>query len=210
MKKLFVLLAALLAAGCTSTTSETTTTAEIQPCEVTSEASNDYVDTYSSASTTKITLDDDGVTEALTALSDVDSDLASLAETQADGYEEPANATTVQIMSVNPDGSVGLSTIHAWMVNVEDKTVEVELTDGQNAQNLMNIGDRGSILAKVDDTYYLLHLNTINDEILEYSDEAYEAGAFNSAYSGASNALCEYHITFEVLSVEQYAVLMLQ
>lgn len=53
------------------------------------------------------------------------------------------------------------------------------------------------------DAYYLLHLNVKEVKTLDYSDENYNSGKFNSSYSGASNKLCEYTITFDILSVER-------
>lgn len=215
MKKLSaMLLSALLLAGCSSATTTTTTeaTATEQPTatEATTEvATTSYVDTYTGASKTKVFLDEAGAKEALELLATVDSDLASKADTEAEGYVAPEGETTPQVMSVNPDGSVGLSTIHAWLVNPEANTVEMELTYGQNALNLSEVGDRGSLLCKANDTYYLLHLDVTAVDELKYSDEAYEAGEFNSSYSGAEAQLSEYHITCNILSVEQINLLLL-
>ena len=162
--------------------------------------STTYVDTYTSASSTKQMLDGNDLKAAKEELSSIDSDLATLAQTKEDGYVAPEGETMVEIMSVNPDGTPGLSTIHAW--RVDGDTVTVVLTDGQNAQNLAKVGARGSILAH-GDTYYLIHLEVSDIVELEYTDENYENGLFNSSYSGASNQLSEYTITMNILSVEQ-------
>ena len=145
-------------------------------------------------------LDGDDLEAAKEELSSIDSDLATLAQTKEEGYVAPEGETMVEIMSVNPDGTPGLSTIHAW--RVDGDTVTVVLTDGQNAQNLAKVGARGSILAH-GDTYYLIHLEVSDVVELEYTDENYENGLFNSSYSGASNQLSEYTITMNILSVEQ-------
>ena len=75
-----------------------------------------YVDTYTSASTSKTTLEGEDFDAAVETLAGLSSDLATKAETEADGYVAPESETYAQAMSVNPDGSVGLSTIHAWKV----------------------------------------------------------------------------------------------
>ena len=53
------------------------------------------------------------------------------------------------------------------------------------------------------DACYLLHLNVKEVKTLEYSDENYNSGKFNSSYSGAANKLCEYTTTSDILSVER-------
>ena len=53
------------------------------------------------------------------------------------------------------------------------------------------------------DACYLLHLNVKEVQTLEYSDENYNSGKFNSSYSGAANKLSEYTITSDILSVER-------
>lgn len=53
------------------------------------------------------------------------------------------------------------------------------------------------------DACYLLHLYVKEVKTLEYSDENYNSGKFNSSYSGAANKLCEYTITSDILSIER-------
>ena len=53
------------------------------------------------------------------------------------------------------------------------------------------------------DACYLLHLNVKEVKTLEYSDENYNSGKFNSSYSGAANKLCAYTITSDILSIER-------
>lgn len=160
----------------------------------------DYVDTYSSASSTKEMLEGDSLTAAKDILSQIDSDLATLAQTQEEGYQAPENEKYVQIMTINPDGTPGVSTIHAWQIN--DDEVTVVLTDGQSAQNIATVGNRCTILAH-DESYYQIHLEVNNVVQLEYTDENYNNGLFNSSYSGKDNQLCEYTITMTILSIEQ-------
>ena len=210
-------LMAMLLAGCATTEGTTTTTPADEPtpsATVTTVANGEgeFVDTYTSASSTKATLSGDELTAAYDALLAVNGDCATLAQTQQEGYEA-SDSAMAQIMSVNPDGSVGLSTIHAWQLSVNEDgtaTMKTVLTDGQNARNLAEIGKRGSILIKANEKYYLLHLETTDVVKLDYSDEAYEAGEFNSAYSGAANQLCEYTITYDVFTVEAYNLLILE
>lgn len=113
-------------------------------------------------------------------------------------------------MSVNPDGTPGMTTIHAWKYEINENgndTVTIELTDGQNAQNLIKDGARGSILVD-NNGFQLIHLKTINVETFEYTDENYENGLFNSAYTGADNKLSEYNITLEVMAIEKAPTIM--
>ena len=117
---------------------------------------------------------------------------------------EKEGTTTAQIMSINSDGSVGLSTISEW--KYEAGKAYVRLTAGQNALNLAQIGATGTLLVKGQGPTYLLHLKTIEVVVLEYSEET--AGQFDQHYSGAANALNEYDITFEVSTIEQSFALM--
>lgn len=207
MKSIKMLLAALVVvslAACSSSIPE-----ECPQCEVCeSTEGTTYVDSYSSASSTRFVPTGDDLNAVKDTLVRVSSDLASLADSQKEGYAEPADAIIVQIMSVNPDGSVGLSTIHAWKYDKSSNTVTVELTDGQNARNLAEVGKRGTILAHADGAYFILHLKTTNVEELVYSDEAYNNGEFNSAYSGKDNKLSEFSITFDVMTIEQSYIYM--
>ena len=130
--------------------------------------------------------------------------LSSAYEAKAEGYVAKQGVSTAQIMSINPDGSIGLSTISEW--KYEGGKVYVRLTQGQNALNLSEIGATGTLLIKGQGPTYLLHLKTINVVVLQYSAET--AGQFDQYYSGAANALNEYDITFEVPVIEQTFMLM--
>jgi len=214
MKKFIALLSAIMLAGCASSQTAAASTAKAAvSASATAAASapaeaSAQVDSYTSASLTRTLLTGSDLAAAEETLASVSSDLASKADTEKAGYAEPANAIMVQIMSVNPDGTPGMSTIHAWKYSTADHTVDVELTDGQNAENLRKEGSRGTILAHVDDTYYLIHLNTSKTVELKYTDDAYNNGEFNSAYSGKDNQLSEFDITFSVLSIESTQVYM--
>lgn len=179
-------------------------------CMMTMQACADEEDAYTSASTTKTTLSGEELKAAGALLADHCSDLATLAETKVEGYTAP-NGVNAQIMSVNPDGSVGLSTISEWKyVQGEDgkDQVVVELTYGQNALNLCEDGARGSLLIRLDGVSYLVHLDVVDADEQVYTDEAYNAGEFDAHYSGAANQLSSYTITCDVLSIESTFLLM--
>ncbi|MCD8116606.1 MAG: hypothetical protein LUE21_05755 [Oscillospiraceae bacterium] len=167
------------------------------------------IDAYTSASSTRTLLADDDLQLALATLASISDDLATTADASVSGYEAPADAVIAQVMSVNDEGSVSLSTIHAWKVDSDEDgaTVTVVMTDGQTIRNLIEEGDRGTILVH-GDQYYILHVETESVTALEYSDDAYEAGAFNIDYSGAENQLTEYTVTFRIYALESSMVFM--
>ena len=162
------------------------------------------VDAYTSASTTKTVLSGDDLAAAEEILMAKSSLLSSADEAKAEGYQAKEGTGTAQIMSTNPDGSVGLSTISEW--KYESGKVFVRLTQGQNALNLSKEGATGTLLVKGSDSYYILHLKTVAVTVLEYSEE--NAGQFDQYYSGAANALNEYDIEFDVMVIEQSFALM--
>ena len=191
--------------------SETTEAPEVEAETAASEGNKETVDEYTSASTTKTTLTGDALTETVENLVAVSSDLASLATTQEEGYVAPESAIHVQILSVNPSGTVGFSTIAAWQYQQNEDGVDqvvVQLTDGQNARNLAEVGSRGSIIVH-NGLYYILHLETVAVDVLEYTEENYNNGLFNYAYTGAAHQASQYNITFNVLAVESTPVAML-
>lgn len=169
-------------------------------CGCSQSSNSETVDTYTSASTTKQMLEGETYQAAKEALSAIDSDLATLAMTQAADYQAPENEKYVEIMSMNPDGTPGVSTIHAWQLN--DNQVTVVLTDGQSAQNLAKEGAKATILVH-DDTYYQIHLEVAEWTKLDYSEDNYNNGLFNASYSGKHDQLAEYTITMNVLAIEQ-------
>ena len=184
MKKLFSLLIAMLLLCCV--------------------AAAETVDAYTSASSTKTVLSGDELAAAEEVLMAKSSLLSSADEAKAEGYVAKAGTGTAQIMSINPDGSVGLSTISEW--KYENGKVYVRLTQGQNALNLAAEGATGTLLVKCNGPFYILHLKTVAVTVLEYSEET--AGQFDQYYSGAANALNEYDIEFDVSVIEQSFALM--
>ena len=162
------------------------------------------VDAYTTASSTKTVLTGDALAEAEAVLVAQSSLLSSVDEAKAEGYVAKEGVTTAQIMSINPDGSVGLSTISEW--KYEAGKAYVRLTQGQNALNLAQVGATGTLLVKGQGPTYLLHLKATDVTVLEYSEET--AGQFDQYYSGAANLLNEYDITFDVTTIEQTFALM--
>lgn len=162
------------------------------------------VDAYTSASMTKTVLQGDDLAAAEAELAAKSSLLSTADEAAAEGYTPKEGTSTAQIMSINPDGSVGLSTISEW--KYEGGKAWVKLTQGQNALNLATVGATGTLLVKGEGPTYLLHLKTTDVTVLEYSEET--AGQFDQYYSGAANALNEYDLTFDVATIEQSFALM--
>lgn len=170
------------------------------------------VDAYTSASATRTLLQGDTLDAAVDDLIAISNDLATKSDAEAKGSGEMSNSALAQVLTVNPDGSVGISTIHAWQVTRgEDGAiyVTVVMTDGQNIRNLAEVGDRGTILVH-GDAYYLMHVETEEVTELPYSDEAYEAGLFNEDYSGAAEQRSEYTVTFRVYEIESSFVYMFE
>lgn len=202
MKKLFTALCALLLVGCSAST--TTTTSEKE----TTATSETTVDTKTGASLTRSTLSGDDLDAAIENLEAISNDLATKADSEKEGYEEP-ESEIAQVMSVNDDGTPSMSTIHAWKVEGEgeDATITVVMTDGRTISNLVAEGAKGTILIH-GDSYYIIHVETKDVTTLEYSEEAYEEGKFNTSYSGASNELCEYTVTFNITDIESTQVYM--
>lgn len=179
-------------------------------CAVGAQALAQEVDAYTSASMTKTLLSGEELDAAAALLAASGSDLATLAQTKAEGYTAPSGVNA-HIMSVNPDGSVGLSTISEWkyVQNADGRDqVIVELTYGQNALNLSEDGARGTLIVLLDGAGYLVHLDVVDSDEQVYTDEAYNAGEFDAHYSGAANQLSSYTITCDVLSVEMSRLLL--
>ncbi len=184
------------------------------------------VDTYTSASLTKSYIEGDDLTALAKTLAVSGADIATKAQTEAEGYEK-MYGEHVQIMTVNPDGCVGLSTIGYWRYadNREDGTtfevkagdwsftsrgngcdqVIIQLTEGQNALNLFNagVGGRATLLVKLENTVYLLHLNVTDMHEQKFDQSAYDAGEFASGYSGADRQASSFYFVFDVLSIER-------
>ena len=169
-----------------------------------SAACAEAVDAYTTASATKTVLSGEDLAAAEEVLMAKSSQLSSADEVKAEGYQAKEGVSTAQILSINPDGSVGLSTISEW--KYENGKVFVRLTQGQNALNLAREGATGTLLVKGEGPVYLLHLKAVAVTVLEYSEET--AGQFDQYYSGAANALNEYDIEFDVGTIEQTFALM--
>ncbi len=173
------------------------------------EASDAQIDASSSASATRTQLTGEALEAAVEDMAGICSDLATAADAKAPGYVNPVNSKTALILSVNPDGAPGMSTIQMWKITEEEGEVyiTVVMTDGQNIRNLCEIGDVGTLIVH-GDQYYILRMETVESTCLEYSDEAYAAGLFNRAYSGASARRCEYTVTFRVFMAEATSLYM--
>lgn len=168
-----------------------------------------YVDAYSSASDTKTTLAGPAFDASAEALQAGSAEFTTAAEAKAPGYEAKMG-TTAHIMSTNPDGSVGISTIGMWIYDHGSgaDTLKLQLTEGQNALNLAAIDRRGTLFVPDitvggKDGRYFVHFKVTHVDELKYSDEAYEAGRFNAHYSGQAKKKSQFTLTCEVLSIEE-------
>jgi hypothetical protein len=168
-----------------------------------------YVDAYSSASETKTMLKGDGLDAVGKALAAGCSDLANAAKAKSPGYQAPKSLLG-NVMSANPDGSVGISTISQWAYTIKGTThtVTLQLTQGQNALNLAEVGRRGTLYVPGvtvggKSLRYFVHFKVAGLDVLKYSDEAFNAGKFNSYYSGKDGKKSQYTLTCDVLSVEE-------
>ena len=189
-------------------------------------ASAEWVDAYTSASLTKSYVEGEEMDALAEALAVSGADIATKAQTEAPDYQRMYGAH-VQIMSVNPDGSIGMSTIGYWRyannrTGAQDVTITagdwsftnrgegadqvcIQLTEGQNALNLWNegVGGRTTLLAKIENVSYLLHLNMTECHEQKFDQAAYDAGEFASGYSGADRQASSFYFVFDVLSVEK-------
>jgi hypothetical protein len=168
-----------------------------------------HVDAYSSASDTKTLLAGPALDAVAKVLQAGSSELATAAEARAPGYEA-RRGIIANVMSTNPNGSIGMSTISEWGYarGGEADTVQIQLTEGQNALNLASLDRRGTLFIPeltVGEKAgrYFVHFKVIQVDTLAYSDEAYEAGKFNSHYSGAAQEKSQFTLTGEVLAVEE-------
>ena len=169
-----------------------------------------YVDAYTSASDTKTTEGGDALKAVANALQAGSSDLANAAKAKTAGYVAPKSLIG-NIMSTNPDGSVGISTISQWAYAVGTSgkdTLTLQLTYGQNAANLAAVGHRGTLYVpgvtvngKVGK--YFVHFKVVNVDVLKYSDDAFNAGKFNAFYSGKAGKKSQYTLTCDVLAIEE-------
>ncbi len=167
-----------------------------------------YVDAYSSASETKVKLSGDEYAAVAKAIEAGSSDLASKATTKAAGYVAPKSYIG-NVMSTNPDGSVGISTISQWKFAAAGKgTLTIQLTYGQNALNINGVAKRGTlyvpgVVVNGKPGKYFIHFKVASVDVMKYSDEAFNAGKFNSYYSGAAGKKSQYTFTCDVLAIEE-------
>jgi hypothetical protein len=173
------------------------------------ETEGPYVDAYSSASDTKTTLAGPALGDVAEVLQAGSSIFATAADAKAPGYEAKMGIIA-NVMSTNPNGSIGMSTIGEWGYTKGGKvdTVKIQLTEGQNALNLAAPDKRGTLfipeLTVGDQTgRYFVHFKVVHVDVLAYSDAAYEAGKFNSHYSGQEKKKRQFTLTGEVLSIEE-------
>ena len=182
------------------------------------------VDAYTSASLTKSYVEGEELAALAAVLTTAGADIATTKQAAAPDYVKMYGAH-VQVVTVNPDGCPGMSTIGYWRyVNNHEGGADVtisagdwqytrrgtgadqvvfQLTDGQNARNLLADDARGTIMVKVENTWYLLHLDITEVFAQEFSQEAYDAGEFATGYSGADRQATSYYFVADVLSVEK-------
>ena len=186
------------------------------------------VDTYTSASLTKSYVEGDEAAALAETLTASGADIATTKQASEPDYVK-MYGMHVNVITVNPDGCPGMSTIGYWRyVNNREGGADVvisaadwsytrpgtgadqvvfQLTDGQNARNLLADNARGTIMVKVDKTWYLLHLDITEVFAQEFTQEAYDAGEFATGYSGADRQATSYYFVTNVLSIEKsYAI----
>jgi hypothetical protein len=167
-----------------------------------------YVDAYTSASRTKTTLNGADLSAAAEALQAGSSALATMADAKAPGYT-PRKDPIGNVMSTNPDGSVGISTINLWAYSRPSggDILTLQLGEGQTSMNLGETGRRGTLFV-CDLTVggkavrYFVHFKVVGVDILKYSPEAFAAGKFNTYYSEQSKK-SQFTLTCKVLAIEE-------
>ena len=210
MKKLVLILAALL-------------------LTVSFAMADELVDTYTSASLTKSYVEGDEAATLAELLTASGADIATTKQANEPGYEK-MYGMHVNVITVNPDGCPGMSTIGYWRyvnnreggadvtISAADWTytrpgtgadqVVFQLTDGQNARNFAQEGARGTLMVKVDKTVYLVHMDVTEVFAQEFTQESFDAGEFAYGYSGADRQATSYYFVCDVLSVEKSNSLM--
>ena len=186
------------------------------------------VDTYASASLTKSYVEGDEAAALAETLTASGADIATTKQASEPDYVK-MYGMHVNVITVNPDGCPGMSTIGYWryvnnreggadvVISAGDWTytrpgtgadqVVFQLTDGQNARNLLNDGARLTIQLTCNGANYLLHLDVVEVYAQEFSQEAYDAGEFATGYSGADRQATSYYFVTNVLSIEKsYAI----
>lgn len=189
-------------------------------------ATAETVDAYTSASLTKSYVTGEDLTALAKVLENSGADIATTAQAAAPDYVKEYGAH-VQIITVNPDGCPGMSTIGYWRyannaADGRDVTITagdwsftsrksgvdqvcLQLTDGQNARNLAaaGVGGRATLMIKLDSGVYLLHMNVTEVFEQKFDQAAFDAGEFASGYSGADRQASSFYFVFDVLSIEK-------
>ena len=189
---------------------------------------DELVDTYTSASLTKSYVEGDEAATLAELLTASGADIATTKQANEPGYEK-MYGMHVNVITVNPDGCPGMSTIGYWryvnnreggadvVISAADWTytrpgtgadqVVFQLTDGQNARNLLADDARCTIQLTSNGANYLIHLDIAEVFAQEFSQEAYDAGEFATGYSGADRQATSYYFVGNVLSIEKsYAI----
>ena len=189
---------------------------------------DELVDTYTSASLTKSYVEGDEAATLAELLTASGADIATTAQAAAPDYVK-MYGSHVQVVSVNPDGCPGVSTIGYWRyVNNREGGADVvisaadwsytrpgtgadqvvfQLTDGQNARNLLADDARCTIQLTSNGANYLIHLDIAEVFAQEFTKEAFDAGEFATGYSGADREATSYYFVGNVLSIEKsYAI----
>lgn len=189
----------------------------------------DTVDTYTSASLTKSYVEGEEAAALAEVLTMSGADIATTKQASAPDYVK-MYGDHVNVITVNPDGCPGMSTIGYWRyVNNREGGADVvisagdwqytrrgtgadqvvfQLTDGQNARNLLADDARLTIQLTKEKTTYLLHLDVTEVFAQEFTQEAYDAGEFATGYSGADRKATSYYYVCDVLSIEKTGMLM--
>ena len=186
------------------------------------------VDTYTSASLTKSYVEGDEAAALAETLTASGADIATTKQASEPDYVK-MYGMHVNVITVNPDGCPGMSTIGYWryvnnreggadvVISAADWTytrpgtgadqVVFQLTDGQNARNLLADDARCTIQLTSNGANYLIHLDIAEVFAQEFSQEAYDAGEFATGYSGADRQATSYYFVGNVLSIEKsYAI----
>ncbi|MBQ8537405.1 MAG: hypothetical protein IJ461_08415 [Clostridia bacterium] len=189
----------------------------------------EQVDTYTSASLTKSYVTGEEAAELAKVLTASGADIATTKQASEPGYEKMYGAH-VNVITVNPDGCPGMSTIGYWRyVDNREGGADVvisagdwqytrpgtgaeqgvfQLTDGQNARNLLAEDARCTIQITVEKTNYLIHLDVVEVFAQAFDQAAYDAGEFATGYSGADRQATSYYYVTNVLSIEKTNALM--
>ncbi len=189
---------------------------------------DELVDTYTSASLTKSYVEGDEAAALAEVLTASGADIATTKQASAPDYVK-MYGMHVNVITVNPDGCPGMSAISYWryvnnreggadvVISAADWTytrpgtgadqVVFQLTDGQNARNLLGENARCTIQLTSNGANYLIHLDIVEVFAQEFTQEAYDAGEFATGYSGADRQATSYYFVGNVLSIEKsYAI----